>query len=457
MKREEKILVVDDDRAVLDSINDILTVREYSVDLAKSGEEAIDKIKQARYDLVITDLMMRGISGLDLLKEIKRISPGTVVIVITGHATVNTAIEAIKLGAHDYLSKPFSDEEIVLRIDRGLQDKRNEVERNLLRRQIEEKYSFNNIISKDPKMLAIFDQILEIAETDATVLIFGDTGTGKELIAKSIHYHSHRKDAPFVAIHCAALTETLLESELFGHEKGAFTGAFKQKKGRFEQAHGGSIFLDEVGDIPLVTQVKLLRVLQEREFERVGGTETLKTDIRIIAATNKNLEKLIKDGLFREDFYYRLNVFPIKLPPLRNRKEDLPLLVEHFIKQLNHRLNKDIEKVSGSVLDNFFNYHWPGNIRELENVLERAVLVNKGKVIERAELGPSALREEVKGMEEIEEYKEFKKKVLDPMEKEYLIKMLGKYNGDINNIISKMGVSKRTFYNRAKDYGISLR
>lgn len=457
MAREEKILVVDDDRAVLDSINDILTVRDYSVDLAISGEEALNKIKQTRYDLVLTDLMMKGISGLDLLKEIKNISPETVVIVITGHAAIETAIEAIKLGAHDYVPKPFNDEEIVLRIDRGLQNKRNEAERNRLRKEIEEKYSFDNIISKDPKMLTIFDQILEVSETDANIIIFGETGTGKELIAKSIHYHSHRKDAPFVAIHCAALTDTLLESELFGHEKGAFTGAFKQKKGRFEQANGGTIFFDEVGDIPLVTQIKLLRVLQEREFERVGGTEILKTDIRIITATNKDLNKLIKDGLFREDFYYRLNVFPIALPPLRDRKEDIPLLCQHFQKLLNQRLGKNIEKFSENVMEKLFNYHWPGNVREMENVLERAFLINKGNVIEHIELMPSVLKEEIKVAGEVEDYKEFQKNILDPIEKEYLIKIINKYTGDVDTIINKMGISKRTFYNRLKEYGIILK
>lgn len=457
MAKEEKILVVDDDRGVLDSINNILTIRDYSVNLAESGEKAIRMIEQVSYDLVITDLRMKGISGLDLLKEIKRISSDSVVIIITGHGTVNTAIEAIKLGAYDYVQKPFNDEEIILRIERGLQDKRNTEERNLLRQQILEKYSFDNTISKDPKMLAIFDKILEIAETDATVLILGETGTGKELIAKSVHYHSHRKDFPFVAIHCAALTDTLLESELFGYEKGAFTGAFKQKIGRFEQANRGTIFLDEVGDIPLATQVKLLRVIQEKEFERVGGTETLKTDIRIIAATNKDLAKLIEEGSFRKDFYYRLDVFPIKIPPLRERRGDIPLLVEHFLKQLNNKLHKSIEKVSESVLESFFNYNWPGNIRELENILERTLLVTKGEVIEHVDLAPPGPKEGMGVDKGIENYNEFKKKVLNGIERDYIIGMIDKYNGDINIITEKAGISMRTFYNRLKEYNINLK
>lgn len=457
MPVKEKILVVDDDRAVLDSISDILTVRDYSVATASSGEEALNKIKSAVYDLLVTDLMMQGMSGLDLLKEVKKISPETIVIVISGHGTVEVAIEATKLGAYDFVPKPFSDEEILLRVNRGLEYRRNDIERNLLYKQIEEKYSFNNIISRDPKMKAIFDQILGIAQTDATVIIYGETGTGKELIANAIHVSSHRKNKPFIAIHCAALSETLLESELFGHEKGAFTGAFKEKKGRFELADGGTIFLDEIGDIPLITQVKLLRVLQEKNFERVGGTETIKTDIRIITATNKNLTKLIQRGSFREDLYYRINVFPIQIPPLRERRNDIPLLAEDFIKQCNKRLNKNIEKVEEDVLQKMMEYQWPGNVRELENAIERAVLVNKDNIIKDMKFIPSMPLQEPKTVEEAEDYKEFYSKVLSPIEKQYFIKMIDKYKGNIDTVISKMGISKRTFYNRIQEHEIDLK
>lgn len=458
--KTEKILVVDDDKGVLNSINNILTIRDYSVDLSESGEDAIDKIKQKEYDLVITDLMMQGMSGIDLLKEIKKICPKVIIILITAHATVDTVVEAIRLGAYDYVTKPFDDEELILRIERGLKTIKDEEEREFLRKHVEEKYSFDNIISRDSEMLKIFDQIKEIAETDATVLIFGETGTGKELIAKSIHFHSRRKEDPFVAIHCAALSETLLESELFGYEKGAFTGAFKQKKGRFELANGGTIFLDEIGDIPLVTQVKLLRVLQERQFERVGGTETLKVDIRLIGATNKDLKKQIAGGLFREDLFYRLNVFPMMLPPLREKKGDIPLLVDHFIKRINSRLNKKVESVSEPVLEKLLKYDWPGNIRELENILERAIIVNKSNVIEKIDIESISPKQEIKqpaDIGEIENYKEFKEKILDSIEKQYLLKMLSKYNGDINTIISKMDISQRTLYNRIREYDINLK
>jgi DNA-binding NtrC family response regulator len=459
MGMREKILVVDDDEGVLNSINNILTVRDYFVDLANSGEEAVGIIKEGKYDLVITDLMMGGMSGMDLLKEIKIISPDTAVIVVSGHGTLEMAIECTKLGAYDFVPKPFNDEELALRIERGLKSIKDERERNFLRSQVEQKFSFDNIISKDYKMLKIFDQIKGIAETDTSVLILGETGTGKELIAKSIHFHSSRKNSPFVAIHCAALSETLLESELFGHEKGAFTGAFKQKEGKFEQANGGTVFLDEVGDIPLVTQVKLLRVLQEKTFERVGGTELIKTDIRILAATNRDLKKLISEGTFREDLFYRLNVFPVSVPPLRERKGDIPILIDYFLKQLNAKLNKDVKKVSEQALERLLKYSWPGNIRELENVLERGILVCKGEVIENSDLELEAVDsgQEKLVEEDIENYEEFRSKVLDNTEKSYFIRMLNKYNGDIDAVIKSMGISQRTLYNRVKEFGINLK
>jgi DNA-binding NtrC family response regulator len=452
----ENILVVDDDKAVLESTKDMLSVRNYSVDTANSGEEALSKVKASSYDLIITDLMMVGMDGLDLLKEVKKISPDTIVIVISGYGTMDIAIEATKLGAYDFVPKPFNEEEMLLRINRGLEFRRREIERNTLLKQIEERYSFNNIISKEPSMHKIFDQIVDIAQTDATVIIFGETGTGKEMIANAIHYNSHRKDKPFVPVHCAALSETLLESELFGHEKGAFTGAFKQKKGRFEIADGGTVFLDEVGDIPLVTQVKLLRVLQEKTFERVGGTELTRTDIRIITATNKDLLSLIKLGTFREDFYYRLNVFPINLPPLRERRNDIPLLAQHFIKNHNQKLGKNIQGISEEAMKSILNYPWPGNIRELENVIERAILTTKSDTIKEIGFISSSEIKQASASDEIEDYKGFYEKNMNPIEKEYYLKLIRKYNRDVDIIIQKMGISKRTFYNRVKEFGIDL-
>lgn len=456
MPEKEKILVVDDDASLLQSLYNTFTKHNFSVDKAASGEEALNKVKSVCYDLVVTDLMMENIDGITLLKEIKQISPDVVVIVISGHGSIEIALEATKFGAYDFVPKPFGGKEILLRVNRGLEFKRKDLERELLSKKVREKYSFHNIISKDPKMLSIFKQVEEIAQTDAIVLITGETGTGKELIANAIHYSSHRKDGPFMVINCATISETLLESELFGHEKGAFTGAFKQKKGKFEIANGGSVFLDEIGDVPLVTQVKLLRILQEKKFERVGGTETLETDIRIIAATNRDLIELIEKGLFREDLYYRLNVFPIHLPALRERKDDIPLLIDYFLRKLNQKIGKNTEKVSEKTLQGMLDYSWPGNIRELENILERAILVSKGKVIESVDFVPAA-KTGRKGTEEIGDmdYNEFQKKFFDPLEKEYLINMINKYV-DVNSIINGIGISERTFYYRLKKHGINL-
>lgn len=456
MTQEYKILVVDDDKSLLNSISGVLSVRDYEVDLAGGGEEGLSKVKQTNYDLALVDLKMEGMDGLELTKAIKQISPETIVIIITAQSSIESAIAATKLGAYDYLPKPFTMEELIFRVEHGLAERGREKELVCLREQIQTQYSFDNIISKDSKMQAIFNQILQVAESDATVIIFGETGTGKELIAKSIHYHSKRKNNPFIAVHCAALSETILASELFGHEKGSFTGAFKQKKGRFEQADGGSIFLDEVGDIPVATQVKLLRVLQQREFERVGGTDTLKTDIRIISATNKDLSLLAKKDKFREDLYYRLNVFPISLPPLRERKGDIPILVSHFLEQLNQRFGKEIEKVSETVLEQLYQHNWPGNIRELENVLERAVLVSNSPIIDHVDLTHALVKETPDFIDRIEDLKEFNKKVIFPAERDFFIRMIKKHNSNVDDIIKFMGIGKTTFYNRLKEYDINL-
>jgi DNA-binding NtrC family response regulator len=457
MLGKEKILVVDDDPALLETINDILMVRNYPVDTATSGEEAIAKANSTSYDLVVTDIMMSGMSGLILLQELKKLDPNIIVIVISAHGKLEVAIEATKLGAYDFIPKPFSDDEILLRINRALEFRRGAIERDLLQKKVEDKYSLNNIISRNPAMRALFDQVNEIAQTDATVIILGETGTGKELFANAIHYYSHRKNMPFISLHCAALSETLLESELFGHEKGAFTGAFKQKKGKFEIADGGTLFLDEVGDIPLSTQVKLLRILQEKEFERVGGTDIIKANIRIIAATHKNLLKAIKESTFREDFYYRLNVFPLNIPPLRERINDIPLLVDHFIKESNKKFNKNIESVSENIMKKLMDYHWPGNIRELENIIERAVLSTKDNVINNIQLSQTTVIDKIEVLEEIEDYKEFCEKVIDPLEKRYFINTINIYKGEVETIIAKMGISRRTFYSRLKDFNIDLK
>jgi DNA-binding NtrC family response regulator len=456
MAEKEKILVVDDDVQLLDTLYDTLTMHDFLVSKASNGEEALEKMQTTSYDLVITDVMMENIDGITLLKEIKKNFPDVLVIVVSGHGGIDVVIEATRAGAYDFIPKPFSSKEIILRVEKGLEYKRKELERDLLNKRVKEKYSFNNMISKNSTMINIFNQTEDIAQSDATVLIIGETGTGKELIANAIHCNSRRKDKPFVVINCAAISETLLESELFGHEKGAFTGAFKQKKGRFEIADGGTVFLDEVGDVPLSIQVKLLRILQQKEFERVGGTDKLTTDIRVIAATNRNLSKLIEDGLFREDLFYRLNVFPVQLPPLRDRKEDIPILAEHFIKNFNQRHSTNIETISKEALEQMLNYSWPGNIRELENVLERAALVTKTSTIENMQFMAAVPAKKTTKIE-VENYKEFCEKVLASMEKEYLIDLIRKYNKDVGVVIAKMQISKKTFYNRINEYGIDLK
>ncbi len=382
MSNSEKILVVDDDRTFQKVTKALLEEAAYQVDVVDCADAGEQRIRGQNYDLVLTDLVMSGRNGLEFLDFIKKWSPETPVVMITGFASVNSAVEAMKGGAEDYLTKPCSGDELLLKIKRAIEKQKNQQELCRLREEVSNKYTFQNIIGKSQEIQTVFKLVKQVAETDASVFIFGETGTGKELIAKAIHYSSLRKDKPFISVNCAALSETLLESELFGHERGAFTGAMKQKKGRFELADKGTLFLDEVGDIPLSTQVKLLRVVQEKEFERVGGVETIHTDIRIISATNQNLKQLILKGTFREDLFYRLNVMPLELAPLRKRIEDIPLLVQHFLDKHTARLGKTVKSITPAALELLLAYSWPGNVRELENVMERAIILCLGDTIE---------------------------------------------------------------------------
>ena len=381
MKRSEKILLVDDDKTFQKVTKAFLEDVGYRVEVKDSAESGEDKLREQEFDLVLTDLVMEGKGGLDFLQFIKSWSPGTPVLMITGFATINSAVDAMKAGAEDYLMKPCSSDELLLKIKRAIDKHKNQQELARLRQEVAENYTFENMIGKSPEMQSVFDLIVRVAETDATVLVQGETGTGKEMVAKAIHFNSLRKNKPFISVNCAALSETLIESELFGHDRGAFTGAIKQKLGRFELAHEGTLFLDEIGDIPLPTQAKLLRTLQEKEFERVGGTETIRTDIRVISATNKNLQELIDREEFREDLFYRLNVMPIKLAPLRKRQTDITLLAKDFVKKTNSRLKKQVEGISTAAMEMLLQYPWPGNVRELENVMERAVILCDGQSI----------------------------------------------------------------------------
>jgi len=382
----ETILIVDDEKNYLVVLEALLGPEGYETITVDNAQDALDLIRESDLDLVITDMKMPGMNGMELLDEFKKIKPELPVIMMTAYGTIEMAVEAMKKQAFDYITKPFKNEELKLTIKKALQNYRLIKENRLLSEALSDRYRYGNIIGKSKPMLEIFDLIGKVAQSKASVLITGPSGTGKELIAKAIHYNSNRKDRPFISINCGALTETLLESELFGHEKGAFTGAVAMKKGRFELADTGTLFLDEVGEMTPSLQVKLLRVLQEMEFERVGGTRTIKVGVRVLSASNRDLKEDIDNGLFREDLFYRLNVMNIDVPPLCERLNDIPLLVKHFIeKYVNEEEQTKIE-LDSEVWKGFYNYNWPGNVRELENVIERAVVLNSDGVIRLEDL-----------------------------------------------------------------------
>ncbi len=374
----KKILIVDDEKSMRDFLSIVLKKEGYYVDTAEDGEMARRCLEKDIFDLVITDVKMPRMNGLDLLKAVKEISENTIVLVITAFASTETAIEAMRQGAYDYLTKPFQIEEVKLIIRNALEKRQLREENNLLKRELGDLGALDKIIGRSEKIRHVFDLIKKVADNRSNVLICGESGTGKELVARAVHFQSKRREFPFVTVNCSALPETLLESELFGHMKGAFTGAVANKEGLFEVANQGTIFLDEIGETSASIQVKLLRVLQEKEFRRIGGTRDIKVDVRIIAATNKDLGKAVSEGLFREDLYYRLDVIPIQLPPLRERPEDIPLLVDHFLNKFSKSSGKELKGIAPDALDLLKTHEWKGNVRELENVLERAVaLVNE--------------------------------------------------------------------------------
>jgi DNA-binding NtrC family response regulator len=400
-KTMESILVVDDDPEIREGVADVLRQAGYDVDEAKDGKKAIKCIETGSYDLVLTDLNLPKVDGMKVLRHVLDESPDTICIILTGFGTIKGSVEAIKMGAFDYISKPVKSDEIVMVVEKALKYRRLERENILLKQQLRKKYQFENFIGDSKPIQKVFELIEKVADTDSTVLITGESGTGKELIAKAIHYNSYRRDNPMVVINCGAIPEELLESELFGHEKGAFTGAHKMRVGRFELANGGTIFLDEIGDMSPNLQVKLLRVLQEQKFERVGGTRTLEIDVRIIAATNKNLINAVNRGSFRQDLYYRLNVIPIKVPPLRHRKSDIPLLIDFFFKRIDPRKRNGIKGFSTEAEDALVAYDWPGNVRELENMVERMSILANGDKIELEDV-PDSIKGKGAKIESIE-------------------------------------------------------
>ncbi|BCR04663.1 acetoacetate metabolism regulatory protein AtoC [Desulfuromonas versatilis] len=373
-----RILVVDDEESMREFLAIMLHREGYQVDVGMDGGQAVERLKECTYDLVISDIKMPRVSGIELLKHIKERFPETVVLMITAFSTTEEAVEAMKQGAYDYITKPFKNEEIRLIVQNALERKLLRQENLALKKELGKRYSFGNLVGKSKPMQEVYDLIQKVASSKANVLVTGESGTGKELVAKAIHYNSERRDKPFVPINCGAIPENLLESELFGHEKGSFTGAVQQKQGLFQVAEGGTIFLDEIAELPQMMQVKLLRVLQEREIRRVGGTKDIPVDVRLVAATNKTLEQQVADGQFREDLFYRLNVIRIQLPSLRERREDIPLLIEHFFEKIIGE--KDIQVAEGA-MRRLLDYHWPGNIRELENVVERCVVLGQSEEI----------------------------------------------------------------------------
>jgi DNA-binding NtrC family response regulator len=381
-----RVLVVDDDRAVRSALTVNLTKHGMHVTVAGTPDEALESLRNTPFDLVLTDVRMPGGTGLDLLGHVRKSWPDTPVVVMTGYGSVEDAVAAMKAGATDYIIKPISKDELLVIIERALEQRSLRAELILLRQAIDRRFGFENLIGTTPAMVALYEEIAAVADTSATVLLQGPTGTGKELLAHAVHQRSRRKNAPFIRVNCAAIPEALLESELFGHEKGAFTGAVRQHQGKFEQADGGSILLDEIGEIDAYTQVKLLRVLENGEFQRVGGKQTLRVDIRVIAATNKDLRKETREGRFREDLFYRLNVVALAVPALRERIADIPLLVDHFLAKVAQRNGFPTPRISAKAMAALQRYPWPGNVRQLEHTIERAVILSRGADIEELRL-----------------------------------------------------------------------
>jgi DNA-binding NtrC family response regulator len=461
-----RILVVDDERIVCESCQRILEEESYEVECVLSGQEAIERMKADPFDIVITDLKMPGVDGMEVLKSIREDYPDTVVIMITGFSTVETAVEAMKLGAFDYIPKPFTPDEVSIVVKKALETRSLLLENIYLRQELREKYGFHNIVGKSKKMQEIYRVIAKVAMTDSTVLIYGQSGTGKELIARAVHFNSPRREKPFVPVDCAVLSENLLESELFGHIRGSFTGAVSTKPGLFEVADGGTLFLDEVGNISLAIQAKLLRVLQEREFTPVGGTKPKKVDIRLIAATNKDLEKMIHDETFREDLYYRLNIVPITLPLLKDRQEDIPLLASHFLKKYAEEMGKVIKGFTPEAMKRLMKYSWPGNVRELENVVERSVVMIDDEMVrpEHLILPRTQEREEpmeVQAPHTSDELKEIKKhlreKAVEDVERAFVISALERNKWNVTRAAEEVGMLRPNFQALMKKYNLRVR
>jgi DNA-binding NtrC family response regulator len=447
--RRGRVLVVDDEANARNALAELLDDAGYAVSTAADGRTALLQLEQVEPDVVLTDLKMPGMDGLSLIERGRPMSPHATFIVMTAFGTIDTAVQAIKLGAESYLTKPLELDAVIALVDRALERTRLSREAAQLRARVDERFQFNSIIGEHPSMARLMKNIAQVAGSRATVLIHGETGTGKELIAAAIHQNSKRKDKPFIRLNCASLSETLLESELFGHERGAFTGAMARREGRFKQADGGTLFLDEVSEIPPSVQIKLLRFLQEREFERVGGNETLKVDVRVVAATNRNLKQFVDEGRFREDLYYRLKVVQLDVPPLRVRRSDIPILAYAFLRKYAEENDRDVKGLSDDALQHLLIYPWPGNVRELENAIERAVVMCEGDIIQRNDLPTSAHGDMQNGavMALVPGI------TMAELERIAILRTLDAVDGSTARAAEILGISQRKIQYRVKEWG----
>ena len=456
MIEKSTVLVVDDDHAHRTMLNTLIRGWGYAVSEADDGSTAVEQVKETSFDLVLMDVRMVRVSGLEALETIKSYNPAIPVIIMTAYSSVETAVAALKQGAHDYLTKPLDFDKLRLTLERAMEHTRLKEENRLLRENLGQQFDSQNTIGKSPSMLKLLETVAQVAPSEATVLISGESGTGKELIAGALHFNSPRKSGPFVKINCAAITETLLESELFGHERGAFTGADRRKEGRFSQAHGGTLFLDEVSEMSLMMQVKLLRALQEREFNRVGGETTIQVDVRVIAATNKNLMEQINEGAFREDLYYRLNVVELQVPPLMTRKEDIPLLAQHFLEMFATKNRKAIKGFTPKAMDGLIRYDWPGNVRELMNAVERGVVLARSNYLDEADF-PFVKDSSIQNDQNLANPAELSVQgdvPLNEVEKTVILNTLEAAGGNKSEAARRLGITRKTLHKKLKAYGV---
>jgi DNA-binding NtrC family response regulator len=462
MKR--RILIVDDEEIVVRSCLRILSGDEFDVEVARNGLEALAKVAENEYDMLILDIMMPKMDGIEVLQRVKESHPDIDVIMITGLNEIDTAVKAMKLGAFDYLPKPFDPEEFELVVARAFERRRLLQENVNLKNEVSARYSFENIIGSSPPMQSVYRLVARCAPTNSTVMLRGESGTGKELIARAIHFNSLRKDKPFVTVDCASLSENLLESELFGHVKGSFTGAVANKKGLLEEANGGTLFLDEIGNISMSTQAKLLRFIQEKEFKAVGDTTARTVNIRLITATNKNLETMVSGGEFRDDLYYRINIFPIEVPPLRQRRDDIPSLAFHFLSVFSKEMGREVKEFSAEAMNLLMNHDWPGNVRELENVINRAVILASDETIRQAHLGkvlesqPIADLDVPKTSDQLKQIKKIaRQKSVESIEKLFVLGALKRNNWSVTASAEETGMQRTNFQALMKKYDIHIR